>query len=112
MPADQLELFVASRQTLGRGLRGCLGSGMREGGMFWVKRLGDTVRWEEVRLDGTDNADETGDEASRGSSTSSSPQQLLLLGMEGEQGGDPSCMPSPSEEERLLLAMELAVGFM
>lgn len=59
-----------------------------------------------------DDADETGDEMSRGGSASSSPHNLLLLGKEGEQGGVPVWMPSPNEEERLLLAMELAVGFM
>lgn len=52
----------------------------------------------------------TGDDASRGAS--SSPHDLLLLGKEGEPGGERIWMPSPSEEERLLLAMELAVGFM
>lgn len=46
------------------------------------------------------------------SSTSSSPDEILRLGSEGEQGGVPMWRPSPREEERLLLAMELAVGFM
>ena len=54
----------------------------------------------------------TGDEVSRGSSTSSSPDNLLPLGKEGELGGIPIWISSPSDEERLLLAMELAVGFM
>lgn len=54
----------------------------------------------------------TGDEVSRGSSTSSSLDDLLPLGNEGELGGVPIWIPSPSDEERLLLAMELAVGFM
>lgn len=49
---------------------------------------------------------------SRGGLASSSPHDLLHLEMEGEQGGEPIWMPSPSEDERLLLAMELAVGFM
>lgn len=77
------------------------------------------VGWEEVGEglfdrghDKRDDADETGDEVSRGASGSSSPHNLLLLGKEGEQGGLPIWMPSPIEEERLLLAMELAVGFM
>lgn len=54
----------------------------------------------------------TGVEAIRGGSTSISPHDLLPLRRDGEQGGELICMPSPSEEERLLLAMELAVGFM
>lgn len=54
----------------------------------------------------------TGDEVSRGGSTSSSSDDVLPLGRWGEEGGEPSWMPSPREEERLLLAMELAVGFM
>lgn len=53
----------------------------------------------------------TGDEVSRGSSTSSSPDDLLPLGKIGETGGVPIWRPSLSDEERLLLAMELAVGF-
>lgn len=84
--------------------------------MFRVKRLGETAAagWEEVGegLFDRDDADETGDEVSRGGSGSSSPHDLLLLGKEGEEGGVPVWMPSPTEEERLLLAMELAVGFM
>lgn len=126
-PPDQLELGFTSRQRLRRGLRGCLGSGMREGGMFWVKGVGETlaVGWRGVGeglFDGgheeRDEVDETvegnaaTDEVRRAGSTSSSPHDLLLLGKEGELGGEPIWMPSPSEEERLLLAMELAVGFM
>lgn len=53
----------------------------------------------------------TGDEVSRGSSTSSSPDDLLPLGKEGETGGVPIWRPSPTDEEWLFLAMELAVGF-
>ena len=112
-PPDQLALGLMSRQKLRRGLRGCLGSGMREGGTFWVRAVGETAAvgcgW---RPDKRGDADEavTGEDASRGAS--SSPQDLLLLGKEGEPGGVRIWMPSPSEEERLLLAMELAVGFM
>lgn len=54
----------------------------------------------------------TGDEAPRGGSTSRSPDNLLPLGKEEDVGGVPIWIPSPSEDERLLLAMELAVGFM
>lgn len=99
---------VASRQRLRRGLRGCLGSGMREGGALWVKVEGETeaVGGEEER----DDAEETAEEASP--STSSSPHDLLVLGKGGVEGGERAWRPSPTEEERLLLAMELAVGFM
>ena len=128
-PPDQLELDITSRQRLRRGLRGCLGSGMREGGTFWVKGVGETaaVGWGGVEeglldrggYDKRDDADDTaegkavtGDELSSGRSTSSSPHDLLFMGKGGEDDGVPIWMPSPSEEERLLLAMELAVGFM
>lgn len=49
---------------------------------------------------------------SRGDLTSCSQHDFLLLWKEGEQGGERESMPSPSEEERLLFAMELTVGFM
>lgn len=84
-------------------------------------RLGATaaVGWEDVReelldrgYDERGDADETGDEESRGGLASSSSHDLLLLEKDGEQGGVPVWMSSPIEEERLLLAMELAVGFM
>lgn len=42
-PPDQLVLGLVSRQRLRRGLRGCLGSGMREGGTFWVKAVGENA---------------------------------------------------------------------
>lgn len=96
--------------------------------MFWVKGVGETVAvgWGgdgeglfDRGHDKRDDVDETvegkaptGGKVSRGGSTSSSPHDLLPLRKEGEQGGVPIWMPSPSEEERLLLAMELAVGFM
>lgn len=51
----------------------------------------------------------TGDEVSRGGSNSSSPHDFLVLG--GEEGGEPIWMPSASDDERFLLAMKLAVGF-
>lgn len=47
-----------------------------------------------------------------GDLTSCSQHDLLLLWKEGELGGVRMSMPSPSEEERLLLAVELTVGFM
>lgn len=124
---DPLKLDIPSRQKLRRGLRSCLGSGMREGGMFWVKDAGETVAigWGEAgeglfgrELDKRDDADETvegkatGDGVRRGGWISSSPHDLVSLGKVGEQGGVPVWTTSPSEEERLLLAMELAVGFM
>ncbi len=94
-PPEQLELGFTSRQRLWRGLRGCLGSGMREGGMFWVKGMGETVAvwWggfgEGLFDKGHDKRDDvddmvegkapTGEEVSRGGSTSSSPHDLLPL---------------------------------
>lgn len=42
-PPDQLVLGLVSRQRLRRGLSGCLGSGMREGGTFWVKAVGENA---------------------------------------------------------------------
>ena len=100
---------------------------MREGGMLWVKVEGETaaVRWGEAgeglfaRGYSKDEDEEAiegkavmGEEVNRGSSTSSSPDNLMPLRKEGEQGGVPTWIPSDREEERLLLAMELAVGFM
>ena len=87
--------------------------------MLWVKVEGETaaVRWGEA---GEGLFDEEtiegkavmGEEVNSGSSTSSSPDNLMPLRKEGEQGGVPTWIPSDREEERLLLAMELAVGFM
>lgn len=54
----------------------------------------------------------TGDEASSGDSVSSSTEDLRLLGVKGEPGGVPIWAPSPKEADRLVLAAELAVGFM
>lgn len=54
----------------------------------------------------------TGDEESRGGSPSRSPDRLLPLGKGQKAGGVPAWVLSLSEEDRLLLAMELAVGFM
>lgn len=96
--------------------------------MFWVKGVGETVAvgWEEVgeglldvghgKMDNDDDMEDgralTGDEVSSGGSTSSSPDNLLPLRKGGERGGVPTWMPSPIEEDRLPLAIELAVGFM
>lgn len=96
--------------------------------MFWVEGVGETVavgwggvgeglfdRGRNEREDADETAEgaaATGEDVSRGGSPSSSPHDLLLLWKEGEQGGVRIWMPSPSEEERLLFAMELAVGFM
>lgn len=125
---EQLKLDIPSRQQLRRGLRSCLGSGMREGGMFWIKEVGETVAigWGGAGEglfgrghDKRDDVDETvegkaatGDEVRRAGSISSSPHDLLSLRKVGEQSGVPIWITSPSEAERLLLAMELAVGFM
>lgn len=86
-----------------------------------MMRLGATaaVGWEDVGEELLDRGydkrgvpDETGDEESRGVLASWSSHDLLLLEKDGEQGGVSVWMSSPIEEERLLLAMELAVGFM
>ena len=98
---DQLALGLTSR--LRRGLRGCLGSGMREGGA-----LGGEPSGGGVGDDGDETEDgkaATGEEESRGGSTSSSSDDLLLLARRGEPGGDGGSSPR-------LLAMELAVGLM
>lgn len=98
--------------------------------MFWVKRVGETVAvgWGEAGEGlfdrGYNKADDdvddetgerkavTGGEVSGRGSISSSPNDPLPLWKEGEQGGVTSWIPSPREQDRLLLAMELAVGFM
>ena len=54
----------------------------------------------------------TGDEMAKGDPVSISPRDLLTPSGDGEQGGEPVCLTSPSELERLPLALELAVGFM
>ena len=96
--------------------------------MLWIKEVGETVAvgWGAVGEglfdrghDKTDDDDETedgnavtGDEVSSGGSTSSSSDDLLPLESKGEQSGVSIWIPSPREEDRLLLAMELAVWFM
>lgn len=103
---------------------------MREGGVFWVRGASETVDvgWgrgagEGLFNEGHDKMDDdddeteegkalTGDEVSSGGSTSSASDDTLPLGKEGEQGGVSIWIPSPREEDRLFLAMELAVGFM
>lgn len=104
---DKLERDLPSRQRLRLGLRGCFRRGMREGGVFELKRMGDTG-CEEVR----EGLVESDDELSAEEWVSSSSHDFLFLWLEGESGGVLVWRPSPTEVERLLLAKELAVWFM
>lgn len=106
-PPGQPELAISSRQRLRRGLSCCLGSGMREGGLLGE---GETAAGGRGGVRG--GLLGAGRDERDGGSTSGSTDDLLPRWKRGEQGGEPGWMTSPSEVERLLLAMELAVGFM
>lgn len=71
---DKLERDLPSRQRLRLGLRGCFRRGMREGGGFELKRMGDTGS-EEVR----EGLVERDDELSGEKWVSSSSHDFLFL---------------------------------
>lgn len=116
-----------SMQRLRRWVSSCLERGIREGVTFEGKDglgLGETAAQggtgegtsrREQEGEGGNEIEETevGEEERRGRSRSSSPTDILLL----EPDGSPippllSWRPSPRETERLVLALELVVGFM